>query len=378
MIVLNGITWDHDRGYLPLLQTTESFEKDHPDIKIQWKKRTLKEFGDCPIEKLATEYDLLLIDHPFSGEAYKNHLLVDYREYLSSDAIREREEQEIGRTSRCYNYNGKQLALSVDIAAMVSAARDDLMEQYGCRMPRNLEEILGLGRESGKVAVPLGCTDIWCIFLSLGAARKGADFITESDIDRETAEWAIEQLHRIKDTVIPGCLEMNPVQIMDRMSETNEIIYTSFCFGYVNYSWRGRKNPLTFYNIPLWEGAKTASVLGGVGIAVSAGSSHIQEAVQYAEYVTRPDVQKNEYFLAGGQPGQKDAWRSSRNNELTGNFFNNTMETIEHAYLRPRFPGWNVFQEKGGYLLNQSVREGRPSRETADKLISLFHASFTK
>ena len=107
-------------------------------------------------------------------------------------------------------------------------------------------------------------------------------------------------------------------------------------------------------------------------MAVSASSPHIDAAVRYAEYVTRPDVQENEYFLSGGQPGQKDAWMSERNNELTGNFFLDTANTINRAYLRPRFPGWNVFQEKCCIVLNEGIRTGMKAGELAQDIQKLF------
>lgn len=376
MITLKGITWDHERGYSPLIQTTASFEKENPGIQIQWRKRTLKEFGDFPVEKLAEEYDLLMIDHPFSGEASTKGILADLGKYMSPEAMKVREEQELGKTHRCYRYDGKQMALSADIAAQVAVARDDLMKKYGYELPKTFEELLELGKKSGKMAVPLNSTDIWCVFLSLGSARKGEDFVTEDGIDREAAIWSMEQIFRLSEVVIPGCLDKNPIQIMNQMSETEDIVYAPFCFGYVNYAWRARKQPLMFYNIPLWEGAKTAPILGGVGIAVSGSSQHIESAVKYAEYVTRPDIQTEEYFLSGGQPGQKDAWISMRNNEFTGNFFYNTMETIEHAYLRPRFPGWNVFQEMGGDLLNKALRERWEPQQAVEQLEELFQQHF--
>ncbi|MCD8169798.1 MAG: carbohydrate ABC transporter substrate-binding protein, partial [Clostridiales bacterium] len=169
MIVLNGITWDHDRGLLPLLETTKNFHKLYPDIDIRWKKRTLKEFGDFPVEELAKEYDLLLIDHPFSGEAYEHNILIDYNRYMSAEELQIRQEQELGKTHRCYNYNGKQMALSVDIAAMVSAYRADLLEARGIPVPGSLDEVIELAGRTGKVEATLVTTDIWCIFLIFGA-----------------------------------------------------------------------------------------------------------------------------------------------------------------------------------------------------------------
>lgn len=372
MIVLNGITWDHDRGLLPLLETTKNFHKLYPDIDIRWKKRTLKEFGDFPVEELAKEYDLLLIDHPFSGEAYEHNILIDYNRYMSAEELQIRQEQELGKTHRCYNYNGKQMALSVDIAAMVSAYRADLLEARGIPVPGSLDEVIELAGRTGKVAATLGPTDIWCIFLSLGAARSGQDFITEKGLHPEHATWAVDRLNDLYRSVIPESICYNPIMLMDRMSQTDSIWYAPFCFGYVNYAWRNRKHPISFADAPFWDRAETSGILGGVGMAVSASSPHIDAAVRYAEYVTRPDVQENEYFLSGGQPGQKDAWMSERNNELTGNFFLDTANTINRAYLRPRFPGWNVFQEKCCIVLNEGIRTGMKAGELARDIQKLF------
>ena len=372
LTVLEGITWDHDRGILPLLETTSRFEKLHPDIRIHWQCRSLKEFGDYPVEKLAEKFDLLLIDHPFSGEAYKHNILVDFNHFLSPDQMAVRKDQELGRTHECYNYEGSQMALSVDIAAMVSVYRKDLLEKEGVPLPDSLDEILKLARRSGRVAAPMGPTDIWCMFLSLGGAKFGDDFITEHGIRQEDMVWVLEQIYRICDAVLPESIDWNPIQIMDRMAEEDWIFYAPFCFGYVNYAWRNLKKPLHFVNTPLWDTAKTACVLGGVGIAVSAGSRHVEKAVQYAEYVTRPEVQEKEYFLSGGQPGQRNAWESDCNNLVTNGFFKNTRATIDHAYLRPRFPGWNVFQEKCGALIHAGVKSMADPCKMAEEIQSAF------
>lgn len=373
MIVLNGITWDHDRGLLPLLETTKSFQKLHPDIEIHWKKRTLQEFGDFPVEELAKKYDLLLIDHPFSGEAYEQNILIDFNQYMSAEQMKIREEQEIGSTHRCYNYKGRQLALSVDASAMASVYRKDLLEKENLALPDSFDGIIELAEKTGQVAAPLCSTDIWCIFLSLGAAKCGQSFITWDGLAWEAAKWSIERIRDLYKAVVPESILYSPVQIMDRMSQENTIVYAPFCFSYVNYAWRNRKYPLRFTTVPLWKEAKTECILGGVGIAVSANSRNIEAAVSYAEYVTRPDVQENEYFLSGGQPGQKNAWLSRRNNELTNNFFQSTFRTVADAYVRPRFPGWNLFQEKSCTIINEDIRLGVGAEETVQKIQNIFH-----
>ncbi len=64
--VLRGITWGHSRGIAPLLAASQWYEELHPGVQLHWKKRTLQEFADFPIEKLTEEYDLLIIDHPWT------------------------------------------------------------------------------------------------------------------------------------------------------------------------------------------------------------------------------------------------------------------------------------------------------------------------
>ena len=82
-IVLNGITWGHSRGITPLLAASQRYSELHPGIEIRWKKRTLQEFADFPIEKLTHDYDLLIIDHPWVGCAAATGCVLPLNEFLS-------------------------------------------------------------------------------------------------------------------------------------------------------------------------------------------------------------------------------------------------------------------------------------------------------
>ncbi len=68
----NCITWNHTRGYVPVVATAQRFHELHPHVEINWHKRTLQEFADFPIQKLVDKYDLLVIDHPWAGVAAAN------------------------------------------------------------------------------------------------------------------------------------------------------------------------------------------------------------------------------------------------------------------------------------------------------------------
>ena len=58
-IELKGITWDHPRGYDPLIAVSKEYAKVNLNIRVKWDVRTLKEFGDMPIENLIGKYDLI-------------------------------------------------------------------------------------------------------------------------------------------------------------------------------------------------------------------------------------------------------------------------------------------------------------------------------
>ncbi|WP_237241850.1 hypothetical protein [Sphingobacterium sp. B29] len=68
-IRLKGITWGHTRGFVPMVATAQRYEELHPEVEIVWTKRTLQEFADKSVTDLAKEYDLLVIDHPWTGHA---------------------------------------------------------------------------------------------------------------------------------------------------------------------------------------------------------------------------------------------------------------------------------------------------------------------
>ena len=67
--LLRGITWNHSRGFVSVVATAQRFCEIRPEVDIIWEKRSLQEFADAPIQGLAEDYDLLVIDHPWAGYA---------------------------------------------------------------------------------------------------------------------------------------------------------------------------------------------------------------------------------------------------------------------------------------------------------------------
>jgi multiple sugar transport system substrate-binding protein len=66
-IKLRGMTWNHPRGYDPMVAVSAIW-KDRTGVEIDWDKRSLQDFESYPVEELAARYDFIVIDHPHVGQ----------------------------------------------------------------------------------------------------------------------------------------------------------------------------------------------------------------------------------------------------------------------------------------------------------------------
>ena len=373
---LKGIAWDHPRGYEPLRATSTAFTQMRPEVHIEWDIRSLKEFGDMPIEDLIDSYDLITIDHPYMGQAYANKLLLPLEDKLSEKVLIELAEQSVGPSFKSYYYNDQLLALPIDAAALVAASRDDLIVKWNLKLPKTREELFNFYKKvpvGHFVAWPLCATDLWCTFLTLCAQDGGPNFIKNKTVAEALGIEVLNELKQHLEYVHPNSITWNPIQILDNMASDDEIIYSPFLFGYTNYARVGyAKNIVNFTNCPINPITDVSSILGGVGLAISAQCKHTDTAVAYVNYVAKAETQEGIYTKNGGQPGNLVAWQSDTNNMFCHNFFGNTLRTMEKAYVRPQHLGWNQFQEQGAELLHNGLVKDDSSTNIMKDLNQLY------
>lgn len=371
---LRGMAWDHPRARLPLAAVSARWSK-RTGIAVHWDARPLKAFEDQPLEELASAYDLVLMDYPFVGTAAASGLIVPVEDWVDANYLRDQRENSVGPSYASYTWNGRQWALAIDAATQVSAVRADLLGAFGVTAsPMPWNEVLAWAKDlcaaRSRIALPLNPNHAYCAFLSVGLARHGPDFwpkggrvgtdaaLASLDFLRELAPF----LHTLSET-------SDPIAISDRMASSDEILLVPLMFGYSNYSRIGfREKILNFGNAPGGESGYIGSVLGGVGIALSARSAEPELAADLARLLVSPEVQAGLYVESGGQPGHAAAWRSDTANRLTGNFFRATRETMQQAFLRPRVPGHRRFQEEAGLLVHRCIwqRDFEPARCVAE------------
>jgi multiple sugar transport system substrate-binding protein len=375
-INLRGITWDHPRGYDPLIAVSEEYSKLHPNFSVKWDVRTLREFGDMPIEKLIGKYDLITIDHPYMGQADNKNLLVPIENYLSEKELVEHTKQSVGNSFQSYFYNDHLYALPIDAAALVSASRKNLLSDLCLHIPVTREELKNIYRKipnTFSVAWPLCSVDLWCTFLTLGAQDAGRNFIHNYCINEFIGIDVLDEIKYHLEYLHSDSINMNPIQVLERMSTDDEIIYSPYLFGYTNYSREGyKKYIVNFSDCPINPGSNVSSILGGVGLGISSNCKYINEAVDYVKFVADPFVQETIFTKHGGQPGNLNAWKNEDNNILCHDFFKNTINTLQNAYLRPQHPLWNNFQEQGSELLHAGLIKNNPSEKMMKDLNQLY------
>jgi multiple sugar transport system substrate-binding protein len=358
---IKGITWNHPRGYQPLRAIAEKWSAG-TGIDFQWDVRTLKEFGDMPVEMLVDLYDLIIIDHPYMGEAASKALLLPLEDYLPESFFAAQAAESVGFSYNSYEWNGQHYALPVDAAAQVAVIRNDLTDEIGWQPPASTSQLVTVAAKLPKgkfIAVPACPTDIWCVFLTLSVQHKGGEVFTKAGIDEASGRYALEQLQQWRTFLHPDSFQMNPIQMMDRMTTENEIVYSPFTFGYTNYARKTATGTrLVFMDAPRGVNGNVSTVLGGAGIAVSSRSANRDVGMNFIRHVLDPEIQRTDYYIHGGQPAHLSAWTDAACNADCGGFFINTLYTLQHAYKRTGVPGFNKFQEAAADLIHKWVTQG--------------------
>ena len=375
MITLKGITWDHPRGYDPLVAASKVYE-DQFGVIVQWEKRSLSNFGDQSLVALAKQFDLLIIDHPHAGVANDTGCLLPLDDLLTYEQLQQLEQQSAGPSFLSYYYQQKQWALPVDAAMQCAASRSDLMGEH--TIPTIWEEVFELAEslksKNLQVGMALCATDCLCTFLSL-TAQFGSSVRENNQllVTTEVGLQALQLMRTMRDNFHIKSLDWNPIQLYDHMATEDDIAYSPLAFCYTNYSREAfRKNKLSYHNAPWTKNV----VLGGAGISVSANSSHPKVAAEYAAWLCSAAIQNSVYIKEQGQPGNIVAWKNDDANTLTNNFFVNTMDTLTYAYVRPRYVGWPAFQQWLGETLHDYLTKDIKPETVLEQLQEAYDLSY--
>jgi multiple sugar transport system substrate-binding protein len=378
-ISLRGITWNHSRGFLPMVATAQRFSELNPGVQITWEKRSLQQFADLSIQELAERFDLLVIDHPWAGFAAKTNAIVPLDKYLSEEYLKDQELNTVGASYESYHYDGHQWALPIDAAAPVAASRPDLLAAKGLQLPKSFEDLLALA-DLGCVAFAGIPIDVLMNFYTL-CCSLGEDPCQSDDlvVSRETGVKALKLYRRLASEMDKANFDRNPIQVYEAMTQTDDIVYCPFAYGYANYSRNGYSKKVLHFHDMISINGKTnlRSTLGGTGLAISSKCEELEIAMEYTKYVGSPECQQTLFFESGGQPGHLTAWKNEEVNRQSQQYFSNTLPALERAFLRPRYHGSMFFQDHAGDVIRDYLMKGGDEDHVLSSLNELYIQSKT-
>ena len=371
---LRGITWNHSRGFVSVVATAQRFCEMRPEVEIVWEKRSLQEFANAPIQGLAEDYDLLVIDHPWAGYAAYSQVLVPLQEIISADFMADQAANSVGHSHPSYVFNGNQCALAIDAATPVASYRPDLLQRFGLEKPETWSDLLALARQ-GRVIMPAIEIDTLMNFYMLCATQGEAPFVDDDwAVSDEMSLRALEQMRELASLCPRDIFSWNPIAVYEALSRRKDYVYCPFAYGYSNYSRAGYSDNVLIFDdmVDIGGHGRCQSTLGGTGLSISTGCKSVEVACEYAMFCASPVIQRTIFFENGGQPGHRGAWTDDEVNRRSSNYFRNTLPALDRAYLRPRFPGYLHFQDQGGAPIRQYLMNGGDDRQVLAELKRLF------
>ena len=285
------------------------------------------------------------------------------------------EKASVGASYASYRWQGRQWALPIDAAAQVQAWRPDLIEAPAERWG----DVLSLARR-GRVQCPLRPPHSLMAFYTLSANLSRACAVNGPDlIDPAAGRRVYELLRELAALIDPDCFSMDPIAIYEAMAAPDsQIACAPLIYGYASYALENfRTKRIAFADVAaVGSHGPVGSALGGTGIAVSARSRNVPEALDFAYWIAGADVQSGPYAAAGGQPAHAAAWSAPAVNRPVANFYLETRATLEGAWVRPRHNGYMSFQNAAAARLNEALRSGEDGRRLIAELNAMFGRSF--
>jgi len=370
-----GLTWDHPRGYNALAAAAR-LRREEDGLDISWEKQPLEGFESHPIADLCARYDLVVMDHPHLGEAYDEGCLMALEDVFSGADLAAIKTASVGACAASYYWHGQHWALPLDAATQVCAYRADLFSPP----PITWQEVVELARRSGQVALSLAGPHAFLSFLSMCVAFDAAGVEPEDgvfvqpDLGVRVCEFMRELVAYAPKTVI----NFNPIGILEHMAHGDDVALCPLIYGYVNYAApTGDARLISFTNAPCTKrGGRMGSVLGGTGIAISKKCAMSDGLKRHLLWLMSDAAQIDFIPAHQGQPAHRAAWQDARVNGLVNNFYSQTWQTMETAYIRPRHHGFIAFQSQGSQWLRDALQSGQTPKAVVEHLNQLFRQSF--
>jgi multiple sugar transport system substrate-binding protein len=289
----------------------------------------------------------MVVDHPGLGTATATGALLAWEDVVNAGELARWRDSAVGASGASYVLGGRTWALPIDAAAQVALYRPDLVDG----VPDRWEDVPGYAADH-PVALCLGGPHALLALLALCSTTQAPD---GELLDPGAAVAAVDLLRKAWAVADREVSLLNPIGVHEALATGGGPVWCPLAYGYVSYARPDEGVALAFADAPGWRGGSPLSVLGGTGLAVSARAYGDPAVEQWTRAFLTDDVQTALVTAAGGQPAHGDVWRSGSVDDHWGGFYSSTARTLEHAWVRPRVPGWIDLQDEGSSVVRDCV-----------------------
>ncbi len=354
-----ALTWDHPRGYDALARAAARFNAAHPGESLVWETQPLEGFESHPIADLCSRYDLVVLDHPHIGEAIEAACLQPLDAVFPPWFLDQVARRTVGPCLASYRMAGRTWALPLDAATQVMAVQPEALTGS---VPTTWADLIAYADRHGGVALCLAGPHALLTFLSIVASLGHRRFgeAGRRFIPAEEGRRAYEILRRLFTAPSRAVMEMNPIHMLEHMTEGRDIAICPLIYQYVTYCEPDQARPLDFHDAPrVAPSHRPGSILGGTGIAVTKRCRMSPALADHLQWLMSEDAQTGLVAETNGQPSAVSAWRSAAVNEGVRNFYRNTLQTMDAASIRPRFNGYIAVQAALSAHIRDCLATGR-------------------
>ncbi len=379
MATIRLVSWGHRRATDPLLAARARFAERYPDIEVAIDVRPLSDFEHQGMAGVAAQYDLIVYDHPFSGDIAAGALFLPLEDRLPDLLGPDAAPRYIGPSLATYRLAGHVWGAPIDAATQHAALRADLLQGAGEAVPTRWADVIALGERLRRRGLFLGtAVQTPHALMTIGSlmANAGRPWTTDPRrpfaIDPEAFAIAYGQVGDLLAFCPPEALGWNSIDLHEAMVARDDVAYCPAVYGYATYGEADQRRPLAFGP---FAGAmapyEAGSVIGGTAIGVSAQCSAPDAAISFVRFMLEEGVQCDLVPAHHGQPALVSGWREPANDRRFNGFYTAAASSVETAWVRPRRPGYPVFQADAGRAVADGLKAGQDAAAVHEAVAAL-------
>lgn len=353
--MLKGLSWGHRRATGPLQPLVDRFRETHPDIDVQWTVRPLSDFEHQGLAGVAELFDLIIYDHPFSGDLLASGAFVPLDRHLPGLTAAD-DARFAGASLPSYRYGGAVWGAPIDGATQHALYRADLLGTHV--LPEKWDDVLALGNALRHDRLYLGLAGetphaglVVAALMSNAGKGWSTDPARPFTIDRPALREALQLTADVMALCPPEAIGWNSIDLHDQMVARDDIAYAPCVYGYATYGEADMRRRLSFAPFPGTTAPHAAgTAIGGTAVGLSRHCTDQKAALAFIAFLLSGEAQRDIIPAHHGQPALLSGWEDADVDARFNGFFSATRSTIDSAWIRPRLPGYPAFQKEAGIV----------------------------